>query len=117
MRCLTILSILLVSACGIVSGCGTATIEDAVPAAAGQSGAAAPAWAPSGDYPNLNVAPQVAAEQFTEAEKQAQAARLRAVRAQVEAQASGQAVPDRRQELHQLGETHADKAERIIEGR
>lgn len=111
MRRLAILFLLL------VSGCGTATIEDAVPVAAGQSGAAAPAWAPTGDYPNLNVAPQVAAEQFTEAEKQAQTARLRAARAQVEAQAAGRAVPDRTQELRRLGETHADEAERIIEGR
>lgn len=115
MRRLAILFILL------VSGCGTATIENAVPVAAdqsgGQSGAAAPAWAPTGEYPNLNVAPQVAAEQFTEAEKQAQTARLRAARAQVEAQAAGRAVPDRTQELRRLGETHADEAERIIEGR
>lgn len=108
------LAILLMLA---VAGCGTATMEDAVPVAAGQSGAAAPAWAPPDAYPNLNVAPEVAAEQFTEAQKQAEAARLRAARAQVEAQAAGQAVPDRRQELRRLGDSHADEAARIIEGR
>ena len=99
------------------SGCATATIEDAVPVSAAQTGEAAPAAASGpGAYPNLNVTPETAADQFTDAQKNAEAERLRATRAQVTGQARQQSVPDRSAELRKLGASHADEAVRIIEG-
>ena len=58
----------------LVGGCSASTIED-VPMAEGRSGAPAD----TGTFPNLNVPRQAATAQFTEEEKQAKLAQLRAV--------------------------------------
>ena len=60
------------------AGCSSTNIEGATPVAATDGPKN------TGTYPNLNIPPQAAAEQFTEAEKNAKLAQLKA-----EAQAQG----------------------------
>jgi hypothetical protein len=55
-----------------VAGCSSTNMEGAAPAASLEGPK------DTGTYPNLNIPPQVAAEQFTEAERNANLARLRA---------------------------------------
>ena len=112
------------------AGCGTTTIEDAVPTSAtsdpapqaelAQAGApAAPAapFARPGDYPNLNVVPQPAAEQITPAEKQSDTQRLRTIRSQ-QAQEGRDAARYRGSaaDLRRIARTHAAEALKQIEG-
>ncbi|SIT59844.1 conserved hypothetical protein [Mesorhizobium prunaredense] len=61
-----------------IAGCSSTNIEGATPVAATDGPKN------TGSYPNLNIPPQAAAEQFTEAEKNAKLAQLKA-----EAQAQG----------------------------
>jgi hypothetical protein len=61
-----------------IAGCSSTNIEGATPVAATDGPKN------TGTYPNLNIPPQAAAEQFTEAEKNAKLAQLKA-----EAQAQG----------------------------
>jgi hypothetical protein len=126
----------------VASGCGTATIEDAVPVSttAPTAGAATPApttasgdastvaaaapvqpaapFARPGDFPNLNVVPQPAATQITSEEKEADFTLLQAIRAQQEAQ-SRAASGDKKTtaaELRRIGRSHASDALKEIEG-
>lgn len=55
-----------------IGGCSSTSMEGAAPAASLEGPK------DTGTYPNLNIPPQVAAEQFTEAEKNANLARLKA---------------------------------------
>ncbi len=93
-----------------LAGCGSAnTIEDAVPVSQGAQD--------TGTYPNLNIKPEVAAEQFTEAEKDA---KLKALRAE---QVKAAASPGARTEaadaavLGKLARTHASETLKQIEGK
>ena len=98
-----------------VAGCGTATMEDAVPVAAGQSGAAAPAWAPPGTYPNLNAEPAAAAPQITAEQKASETAALRARRQQLAGEGGGQAVGTSAEDLRRLAQSHGEEALKQIE--
>ncbi|MGX9177687.1 hypothetical protein [Mesorhizobium sp. BHbdii] len=55
-----------------IAGCSSTNIEGATPVAATDGPKN------TGTYPNLNIPPQVAAKQFTEAEKNAKLAQLKA---------------------------------------
>lgn len=70
----------------------------------------------TGTFPNLNVPPQVAAEQLTPEQKQAKLGQLTAEqRSQAAAGANARSTVDPTQ-LKRLGETHAQDALRSIEG-
>lgn len=70
------------SACWVaflaLAGCMSANIEDAAPRAAPGPGVVAPQN--TGNYPNLNIRPQQAAPQFTDADRDAKLAALAAER-------------------------------------
>lgn len=103
-----------------LSGCGTATIEDAVPTGAFRQPISVPLEIPaegSGSYPNLNVPPQIAAPQITSEQKEAQANALRERRQQQENQSAIRSAQDNTAELRQLGNRHAEDALKEIEGR
>ena len=55
-----------------IAGCSSTNLEGATPVATAEGPK------DNGTYPNLNVPPQVAAEQFTDAEKNAKLAQLKA---------------------------------------
>ncbi|TIU29736.1 MAG: hypothetical protein E5W27_03065 [Mesorhizobium sp.] len=55
-----------------IAGCSSTNIEGTTPVSSAEG------LKDTGTYPNLNVPPQVAAEQFTEAEKNAKLAQLKA---------------------------------------
>ena len=95
-------------------GCTTATIEDAVPAAALETPAGEAAFSTPGDYPNLNVNPAPAATQLTDEERRQEADALRARRQQLAGQGGG-SVRDSSAELRRLGERHASDALKEIE--
>ena len=64
-----------------LAGCASATMDDAVPTAAdGPKN--------SGTFPNLNIKPQVATEQITPEEKQAQVAAMTAAQQEQAAKAA-----------------------------
>lgn len=70
----------------------------------------------TGTFPNLNVPPQVAAEQLTPEQKQAKLGRLDAEkRNQAAGAANARPTVDAAQ-LKKLGETHAQDALKSIEG-
>lgn len=118
------------------SGCGTATIEDAVPVSATAStvvqpeatgaseadvgpGRAIAADEPAtferpGDYPNLNVIPKPAAEHITAEEKAAEAAQLRAKRDRQLSQGRGSGSSDA-ERLRRLANSHAEETLKAIE--
>lgn len=98
--------------------CSTTNLEELAPAstapavAPGPAAANAPSLSQPGDYPNLNIIPVPAAEQFTDAQRDAEAAALRARRQQL---TGGGAVADRSEELRRLARSHADDAIKVIE--
>jgi hypothetical protein len=110
------LALVLVSIVPLASGCATATIEDAVPAGALQQPAQERVFSEPGQYPNLNVNPQPAAPQLTDAEIRAQTAALRARREQQADEARDRDVTDRSSELRRLASRHARDALAEIEG-
>lgn len=114
------IALVLFSAVPTIAGCGTASIEDAVPAAALEQPAVRPVDAPAtfsqpGDYPNLNIVPRPAAAQLTESEVEAKAAELRARRERLSG--GGGSAADSSAELRRLAAGHADDALRQIDGR
>ena len=98
------------------AGCATATIEDAVPAAALEAPAGEAVFSAPGDYPNLNVNPAPAAAQLTDEERRQEAASLRERRAQQADDARANAVHDSSKELRRLGSSHARDVLKEIEG-
>ena len=101
-----------------LQACGTATIEDAVPVGALHSAqpAAPPAtFSATGAYPNLNVIPVPASEQLTEGEVERKTEELRRRRETLSA--GGSVAPSDMQALRTLGNSHADDALKVIEGR
>jgi len=120
-----------------LSACATATIDDAVPtaqatpAAVGEptvTTADAPAdisaaggetqgnGKDTGTFPNLNIAPTVAAEQITPAEKQAKLAQLSAEKQQQAVKGAAARPTANAAELKKLAATHAEEALKQIEG-
>lgn len=133
----------------LIAGCTTANIEDIAPASqvvtpadaplpeqrnvVGEPGAAPSAL--QADYPNLNVPQQGAAPQFTDAQREAEAAALAARRDRLDGvsvrdqsaglrriaqdrarQAATGGVADQSDELRRLARTHGDRAIEEIEG-
>jgi hypothetical protein len=87
----------------MLSACGTATIEDAVPGATR-----------TGRYPNLNIPQKAATEQLSDDETAAATAQLSAARAALTGQPS--APPETRaEELKRLGQTHVEDTLEAIE--
>ncbi|RUV67272.1 MAG: hypothetical protein EOR30_32970 [Mesorhizobium sp.] len=92
-----------------IAGCSSTNIEGATPVAATDGPKN------TGTYPNLNIPPQVAAEQFTEAEKNAKLAQLKA---DEQAQASkGGAVKAADPALNTLARKHGAEALKQIEAK
>jgi len=81
-----------------------------------QAAAPQPAIVQPGQYPNLNIAPQPAATQLTEVEKQALTSELRARRTAQAAEAPGASATSNSAALRRLGATHAQDALKVIEG-
>lgn len=95
----------------LASGCASTSVEDAVPAASASSGTTLPENAPrpagaqrgtasaaaaepagpkdTGTFPNLNIPPQVAADQITDDQKAAQTTDLRATQQSAATTAAG----------------------------
>ncbi len=94
------------------AGCGTATIDDAVPAAAFERPAVQPSATPDA-FPNLNVAPVTAAAQITDEERDATAAELRARRDRLTGRTSP--APTTRRDLQSIGERHGQNTLNEIE--
>ena len=92
-----------------LGGCGSAnTIDSAVPVSQGARD--------TGSYPNLNIKPQVAAQQFTDAEKTAKLNELQAERTQAETSPGATTEAADNAELGKLAATHADDTLKQIEG-
>jgi hypothetical protein len=100
-----------------LSGCGSATVEQAAPTAstAAVSGISTGEPKDTGTFPNLNVPPQAATTQISPEEKQAQFEELRAAQqGQVTAAASAKPPADPAL-LRKLAATHAADALKTIE--
>ncbi len=92
-----------------LGGCGSAnTIDSAVPVSQGARD--------TGSYPNLNIKPQVAAQQFTDAEKTAKLNELQAERTQAETSPGATTEAADNAELGKLAATHANDTLKQIEG-
>ncbi len=110
---------------GLVQGCASNTIDQAVPVSSANDSTAAsasvgeePSTSPknSGKYPNINVVPTGETAQLSDAETAATRARLED-EAQVQQQRgeSPEAYLERLRKLQQLGSTHAAATLRLIE--
>jgi hypothetical protein len=95
-----------------VAGCTSTSIEDAAPQSATVTGPK-----DTGSYPNLNIPPQQAAEQFTDADKNAKLAALQADQAAANAAAGSTAGTPDSAELDRLAKTHASDTLKQIEGK
>jgi hypothetical protein len=102
-RAVTIAALLALSGCG-----GASTIEDAVPVSQGARD--------TGSYPNLNIKPEVAAEQFTDAEKNAKLGALKAEQANAMASPGPTTEAADAVTLGQLATSHAGDTLKQIEG-
>ncbi len=94
------------------AGCTSTNIEDAAP----QSGTVV-GPKDTGTYPNLNIPPQQAAEQFTEADKNAKLTQLRADQTAATAAAGNASGTPDAAELDKLAKTHASDTLKQIEGK
>ena len=101
---------LLVAAAGCTS---TSTrIEDAAPQSATVTGPK-----DTGSYPNLNIPPQQAAAQFTDADKNAKLAALQADQAAANTAAGSRTGAPDSAELDRLAKTHASDTLKQIDGK
>ena len=89
----------------------SSTINEDVPVAQGRSGGPTD----TGTFPNLNIPPQAATAQFTEDEKQAKLAQLRAVQQRQNPGASAESAEARRKRLQVSQDEQADTL-KVIEG-
>lgn len=144
----TMSRIAMLSAVLLLAACTTSNIEEIAPTSLARTPVAPPLPEPRAagaqdradvpalreDYPNLNLAPQTAAPQFTDAQRQAEADALAARRdglgggsqggsaelrrlAQERARGpSGAPISDRSEELRRLARTHGERAIEEIEG-
>lgn len=93
-----------------ISGCSSTNIEGATPVAATDGPKN------TGTYPNLNIPPQVAAKQFTEAEKNAKLAQLKADE-QAQASKGGAVKAANPAALNTLARKHGADALKQIEAK
>jgi hypothetical protein len=94
------------------AGCTRTNIEDIAPQSPGMVGPTN-----TGTFPNLNIPPQQAAEQFTEADRNAKLAQLKAEQEAAEAAARRTAGKPNAAELARLAKTHGSEALKEIEGK
>ena len=93
-----------------LGGCGGGnTIEDAVPVAQGPRD--------TGSYPNLNIKPQVAAEQFTDTETSAKLGQLKSDQAQAAASPGVTTEAADGAALNKLAVNHASETLKQIESK
>jgi len=112
-----------------LSGCAGVSIDEAVPAgthssqAATQTASAATVGtgpsAPrqTGQYPNLNIVPQPATEQFTDAEANATTSELRQAQSRAQRTVQSLSAAGEGERLRVLGNTHGDAVLGEIEAR
>jgi hypothetical protein len=93
------------------AACSSTTVEE-VPAATGRSGSPTD----TGTFPNLNIPPQAATAQFTEEEKQAKLAQLRAVQQKQNPGAPPVESPEAKRKRLQLLQDEQDETLKVIEG-
>ncbi len=86
-------------------------MEGATPAAAGVDGPK-----DTGSYPNLNIKPQVAAQQLTDDERNAKLAQLKADQ-QAQLSKGGGAATTNSEALTSLAKSHGDETLKQIEGK
>ncbi|PSJ59768.1 hypothetical protein [Pseudaminobacter soli (ex Li et al. 2025)] len=99
-----------------LSGCAS-TSESAPLVTAPPSSASSGQAVNTGTYPNLNIAPQVAAPQLSDEEKNAKLAGLKAVQNAQAAKGGGGEVPNDETLLKKLAATHGQKTLSEIEGK
>jgi hypothetical protein len=92
-------------------GCTSSNMEGATPAAAGVEGPK-----DTGSYPNLNIKPQVAAQQLTDDERNTKLAQLKADQ-QAQLSKGGGAAATNPAALTSLAKTHGDETLKQIEGK
>ncbi|EKF19729.1 hypothetical protein [Nitratireductor pacificus] len=113
------LGLLVASQAAALSGCTTASLEDAAPvaAAAGPQAGGVAAAGPrmTGEYPNLNVPPASAATPITVSEKEALKRDLTATREKLGAGASAGDSSAEAARLRLLARTHAQRRLEEIE--
>ena len=106
-----------------LAGCAGLSMEDAVPSGArSQSTAAVVGTGPSaprqtGEFPNLNIVPKPATEQFTDAESSATTSELLQAQARARRTVASFDSPGEGERLRVLGNTHGAKAIVEIEAR
>ncbi|MER8485966.1 hypothetical protein [Mesorhizobium sp. M1322] len=93
-----------------ISGCSSTNIEGATPVASTDGPKN------TGTYPNLNIPPQAAAEQFTEAEKNAKLAQLKAAE-QAQGSKGGAVKVANPAALNTLAKKHGTDALKQIEAK
>lgn len=81
------------------SGCASSTAADVAPVAGAAN---------TDTYPNLNIAPQAAGEQFTTEERDAKLAALQAARQRQAPGAAGETEEARRKRLKLVGDEQSD---------
>jgi len=101
----------LVTVVLFTAACSSTTLED-VPMAEGRSGGPTD----TGTFPNLNIPPQAATAQFTEEEKQAKLAQLRAVQQKQSPGAAPVESPEAKRKRLQLLQDDQDETLKVIEG-
>jgi hypothetical protein len=93
-----------------VGGCGGGgAIEDAAPVAQGARD--------TGTYPNLNIKPEVAATQFTDAERDTKLSELKAVRVRAAASPGVTTEAADAAALNKLAKSHAGDTLKQLEGK
>lgn len=105
-------SLAAVALLAAAAGCTSTGIEDAAPQSATVTGPK-----DTGSYPNLNIPAQQAAEQFTDADKNAKLAALQADQTAANAAAGNAAGTPDPAELDRLAKTHASDTLKQIEGK
>jgi Spy/CpxP family protein refolding chaperone len=109
------LAVAILAGAPALSACASGTVEQSVPTASA-GGEVQGEGRNTGTFPNLNVPPNVAAEQLTPEQKQTKLAQLEADKRRLAAEgASARSTVDAAQ-LKTLGETHAQEALKSIEG-
>lgn len=123
--------VLPVVACAVLlalAGCAGMSIEDAVPAGARASqptaqtasattvGTGPSAPRQTGQFPNLNVVPKAAADQFTDAESSATTSELLRAQARARQTVASLSKPGEGERLRVLGNTHGAAVLSEIEG-
>ncbi|MDN2579180.1 hypothetical protein [Aquibium sp. ELW1220] len=107
-----------------LAGCAGMSIEDAVPAGAQASqtasattvGTGPSAPRQTGEFPNLNVVPQAATEQFSDAEASATTSELLLAQQRAQRTVASLSRPGEGERLRVLGNTHGAAAISEIEG-